>query len=159
MRFSNIIERINKKLAGEMLEYNELDMFLDEVVDDINSRLNSCYPAFSEIDAIHYPDHMILHTNPDGTTTTIDKEYDFFPERYIRSVVVVGAAYKFYLNDEEGMDTAQAYGFEYKNALFEMQRDFIEYVPERWRTDPISAVNTFTDEWFEPHSVDFWGNV
>jgi hypothetical protein len=149
MNRSAIVQRINKKLAGEMLEYNELEIFLDEVIDEINHRLNSRYPVFSEFRNDTYPANFV------GT----DGDYNFFPENYVRSVLVVGAAYKFYLNDEEGQDTAQAYGTEYQNNLFEMQRDFIDQVPDEWRTDPMASVETFSESWFSPPNVDFWGNI
>lgn len=101
-----IVELINEKLAGEMLSYSELKPFMNAVVDDINRELSARFPVFSD-----------------------EETYEYFPERYIRSVVVVGAAYKFYVTDEEGVDTAQAYGWEYNQNLFYMKRDYSAFVP------------------------------
>ena len=76
MLIKDIVNLVNQKLAGELLSYSELRTYLDNVVDDINSQLNTCYPTFSELES-----------------TT---EYTAFPDRYIRSVVVPGATWYFY---------------------------------------------------------------
>lgn len=119
MDINTIVDRVNKKLAGELLLYSELEPFLDEVIDEINAKLNTCYPAFSEFDNTYsnYPN------------------FDFFPEQYIRSVVVLGTAYKFYLMDEEGNPAAQQYGYNYKDALFIMERDYINLIPDLYRRE------------------------
>ena len=83
MRITNIVKLINDKLAGELLSKSELIQFMDNVIDDINEQLNSCFPAFSEL-------------KPEQT------DYDFFPDKYIRSVVVQGAAWYYYVTDEDG---------------------------------------------------------
>lgn len=119
MLIGNIVKRINNMLAGEQLVYSQLEPYLDEVIDDINRNLNSCFPAFSEIEK------DILHI--------ADTNYNFFPERYIREVVCKGAAFKFYIMDEEGSPTAEQYGQDYLTALFYMTRDFIEYVPPEYQ--------------------------
>ncbi len=113
MKIEDIVRFVNDKLAGETLMYDQLLVHLDSVIDDINSALNSCYPAFSEFksDSRLYPD------------------YKFFPDRYIRKVVIPGAAYKFYVTDEEGLATATTYSYEYQDALYEMVRDFSYKVP------------------------------
>ena len=91
MRINEIVSRTNEKLAGETLMYSQLEVFFDEVIDDINAKLNSKFPAFSE-----FFDSSKLNSN---------EEYNCFPDKYIRTVVVVGAAYKFYCTDEEGIAT------------------------------------------------------
>ena len=116
MTIVKILEKLNSKLAGEALEYEDLELHLDEVIDEINSKLNSTFPAFSD-------DPTILN-------------YDAFPDKYIRSVVIPGAAYKFYTTDEEGIATAQTYGSQYAMGLFEMMRDYLELVPEEYQADP-----------------------
>ena len=116
MTLTKLIEKINAKIADESLEYEDLELHLDEVIDEINSKLNSTFPAFSD-------DPTILN-------------YDAFPDKYIRSVVVPGVAYKFYTTDEEGIATAQTYGSQYAMGLFEMQRDYLEFVPAEYQADP-----------------------
>lgn len=115
MTLTKIVERVNYLLAGENLTYSELEVHLDSVIDDLNHELNSVFPAFSEFNNTDYGD-----TYPD---------YSFFPDRYIRSVVCVGAAFKFFITDEEGAQSAMKYEQDYAKALFMMQRDYSNQVP------------------------------
>lgn len=55
--------------------------------------------------------------------------YDAFPDTYIRSVVALGTAVKFYTRDEEGEQIALDYQNRYEMALFKMQRDYMNQVP------------------------------
>ena len=84
MLITAICNAINQALAGEMLTKNELTPHIDYAIDTINATLNSCFPALSELD-------------------TLVTDYNYFPSNYIRLVIVPGAAWHFYVNDEEGM--------------------------------------------------------
>jgi hypothetical protein len=110
MTTAAITTLVNTLLAGEQLTYLELKPHLDTVIDDINAQLNSTYPIFSKL--------------PVGVDA-----YIYFPDEYIRSVVCYGAAYYFYLFDEEGAPTAMGYAQRYKQKMFEMVRDFLHAVP------------------------------
>ena len=132
MRINEIVSRTNEKLAGETLMYSQLEVFFDEVIDDINAKLNSKFPAFSE-----FFDSSKLNSN---------EEYSCFPDKYIRTVVVVGAAYKFYCTDEEGIATAQQYAFDYATNMFVMERDYSNLVPDEYKAD---------GQGFLPHSKNF----
>ena len=94
ININTIVNYINERLAGEQLLYSQLLVFLDGTIDDINQALNSNFPAFSEFSEKdeNYPD------------------YNFFPDRYIRTVVVTGACAKFYICDEEGAAVAGTLG-------------------------------------------------
>lgn len=116
MLLTKITSEVNKKLAGEMLTYLDLVSFLDSTIDDINSHLNSCYPAFSEI-------------------AKTDTEYNYFPDRYIRTVVIPGAAWYFYVADEEGTQTATQYATDYNRGLYLMLRDHLHNVPIEYQVD------------------------
>lgn len=119
MKISEIVKRTNEKLAGETLLYSQLQVYFDEVIDDINSKLNSKFPVFSDVftaDALQQ-----------------DAEYNYFPDKYIRTVVVIGAAYKFYCTDEEGIASAQQYGYDYSTNLFVMERDYSNLIPDEYR--------------------------
>lgn len=105
---------INMKLAGERLSYPEMRPLLDEVIDDINQELNTIYPAFSEL------------------PNDADK-YQYFPERYMRSVVVVGVAHKFYVQDEEGVSNASEFEARYIKNLFLFCRDYRSSVPDEYK--------------------------
>jgi len=115
MNLTLITDRVNKLLAGEILQYDELTLHLDSAIDDINHALNSLFPAFSEFTSANFIDRY-----PD---------YNFFPEQYIRNVVCLGAAYYFYLTDEEGAKVAQKFEEKFRNNLFLMQRDYTNKVP------------------------------
>ena len=117
MKLTQIVGLVNTKLAGETLTYNQMVSFLDDTINDINTQLNACFPTFSE-------------TNP---TLQSDSVYDVFPDQYITSVVVIGAAYKFYTTDEEGLNVATGYQQEYERGLFYMVRDYSESVPEAYQ--------------------------
>ena len=114
MHINQIVRFVNDKLAGENLMFDQLLIHLDSVIDDINTALNSCYPAFSEYTPEMYPKYP---------------NYNLFPDSYIRSVVVVGAAYKFYSTDVEGAQVAPEYGYQYRDNLFRMVRDYSMRVP------------------------------
>lgn len=131
MIIDSIVKNVNKYLAGEQLIYNQLEPFLDSVIDDINYVLSSIYPAFSD-----------LSIDPGFTGNT---EYDYFPDTYIRSVVIIGAAYKFYIMDEEGIQTAERYGYDYEKGLFSMQRDYIDRVPEEYQSESTGSIEVDID--------------
>lgn len=109
---------LNQKLAGENLLYTQAQVFLDAVIDDINAMLSSDYPSFSEFT----PDTSKKYPN-----------YNFFPDKYIRSVVIPGAALKFYTTDEEGAQVANQYSYDYRQNLFYMQRDYVSQVHPEFR--------------------------
>lgn len=121
MTINTIVKRVNTLLAGEQLVYSRLEGFLDATIDDINDKLNSTFPTFSELSS--------------DLTFVGDAEYDYIPDKYIRSVVIPGAAYKFYVMDEEGMSTAEQFAYDYEKALFMMMRDYLEQVPEEYQSE------------------------
>lgn len=144
MLIKDIVALVNKKLAGELLSYSELKSYLDSTIDDINTQLNSKYPAFSELD---------------GNTV----EYTAIPDRFIRQVVIPGAAWYFYIADEEGTPTAMQYQQDYQRGLFLITRDLIYGVPAEYQVDTMQGsaqfayeadgnapgieVNSFVGEW------------
>ena len=126
MKVKDIVKLTNTYLAGEQLVYQKLIPFYDAVIDEINSRLNSTYPSFSSLE----------FTSLEGD----DAVYDYFPDKYIRSVVALGAAHKFYEMDEEGVVYDTSYEQDYERNLFYMTRDFIEAVPEIFSSDSTGSV-------------------
>lgn len=133
MKITDIITSINRKLAGENLSYSELEVHLDSVIDDINAELNTLYPAFSEFSALKDDTTRVYTQFPD---------YNLFPDRWIRTVVIPGAAYKWCVTDEEGIETATTYNREYTTALFTMLRDFSAQVPDSYRVANAGYVQT-----------------
>lgn len=141
MKINSIVNLVNQSLAGERLSYAELIPYLNNVIDEINTTLNSNYPVF-ELDA-------------SGTTLS---EYNFFPDRYIRTVLVTGAVWFFYTVDEEGAQAAPMFQLQYKQALFYMLRDWSYNIPEEYRADynQGSIVSDFNmDRGLEVNGSDF----
>ena len=123
---------LNDKLAGENLLYSQALVFLDATIDDINSMLGARYPSFTEFvppkEAAPTPRLLGVLETPD-TGYSNYPNYNFIPEKYIRSVVIPGAALKFYTTDEEGAQVANQYSYDYRQNLFYMQRDYTSQVP------------------------------
>jgi hypothetical protein len=119
MEIQKIVNAINDKLNGETLSYTDLLIHLDATIDDINQRLSAKFPVFSEFTTESFPEHY--------------PNYDFFPDKYIRTVVIKGVAAKFYCTDEEGIDSAKQYTKEYNDALFLMLRDYSNSIPAEYQ--------------------------
>ena len=140
----------NEKLAGEQFRYSEIVSFLDLVIDEINASLSTRFPAFSTFEPNMYPGYKaeLYTTKGDSGEIMINESklkavyenYDFFPDNYIRSVVIPGAAYKWYSVDEEGASTAPLYQVEYEKAKFEMVRDYIDQVPYEYINNTIGSI-------------------
>lgn len=114
MRIKTLIESINTQLAGELLSIGELKDFVDKAIDDINTRLNTKFPVLTDV------------------MSSAQLEYTAIPDKYIRSVVVPGAAFKYYTTDEEGAAVAPKYEEDYLKGLFYMERDYMPIVPEEY---------------------------
>jgi hypothetical protein len=118
MLLSQVQKLFNDALAGETLSYKEMLPHLDAAIDEINTRLNTIYPVFSEV-----------------PYDTSESEYNFFPDKYIRMAVIPGAAWHFYVMDEEGLQTAPQYQANFENGKFIMQRDMLYKIPEEYQDD------------------------
>ena len=114
MRIKTLIESINTQLAGELLSIGELKDFVDKAIDDINTRLNTKFPVLTDV------------------MSRAQLEYTAIPDKYIRSVVIPGAAFKYYITDEEGAAVAPKYEEDYLKGLFYMERDYMPIVPEEY---------------------------
>ena len=117
MKLVDIQKLMNNALAGETLTLKEMLPHLDFAIDEINDTLNSIYPTFSEL----------LAEEPEAT------EYSFFPDRYIRRTVISGAAWNYYVVDEEGLQTSIQYQADFEKGKFVMQRDMLYNIPEQFQ--------------------------
>lgn len=142
MKLEKLVQLTNLKLADELLSYVELLPYFNMVIDDINAIMNTTFPEFPE---------PPLETD----------EYTAIPDRYLRMVVVVGAAYKYYVIDEEGQGTAPAYANEYNTNMFIMERDYLALVPDEYQADirqgSVRAQfdEDYGDRGLELHGFDF----
>lgn len=121
MLISTLVQNINSQLAGELLSIGELAVFIDKAIDEINTRLNTKFPVLSEV----------IQTSVKNGATSF--EYDALPDKYIRTVVVPGAVFKYYTTDEEGAAVAPKYEEEFLKGLFYMERDYLNLVPEKYQ--------------------------
>ena len=121
MKYSDIVRQFNVLLAGDNLSLREILPHLDYALDRINETLNTTYPTFSEY----------LHDDEGNTR----EAYNLFDNRYIRQVVLKGAAWHYYVTDEEGLQTSPQYQQDFENALFIMQRDMLWNIPEEFMAD------------------------
>lgn len=137
MELKKIVDNINRGyIASDYLRYPDCAYFMDMVIDDINEALNSNYPTFSEWEDFVDDWNKIIEDNNFPKEWLRDRTiYDAFPDRYLRSVVGVGTAVKFYGRDEEGESVALDYQNRYQQALFMMTRDFHHLVPLFFRNE------------------------
>ena len=123
MFYSKVIDLIRKHLGDELVTEAELYNYIDRVIDDINVQLNTCFPTFTEFSEENY-----------GIGSNL-LDYNAIPDKYLRTVVVPGAAFKYYTTDEEGGNAAPKYEEDYRQGLFYMLRDYSFSIPSKYRAD------------------------
>jgi hypothetical protein len=123
MKYNALVGLISKHLADELVSEAEMLSYMDRVIDDINTRLNTVFPTFTEW----------KEANADVSAELLD--YTAIPDKYLRTVVVPGAAFKFYTTDEEGGYSSPKYEEDYRQGLFYMERDFSFSIPDKYRAD------------------------
>lgn len=145
MLYNKIIELVSKHLADELVSESEMLSYMDRVIDDINNQMSTSFPTFTEFkeDNISIP------------ATELD--YNIFPDKYIRTVVVPGAAFKYYTTDEEGGYASPKYEEDYRQGLFYMLRDYSFSVPEKYRLDNQGYINMNIVD--DTDIVDFRGGL
>lgn len=121
MKISTLVQNINSQLAGELLSIGDLTVFVDKAIDDINTRLNTKFPVLSDV----------IEASKEAGATSFD--YSVLPDKYIRTVVVPGAVFKYYTTDEEGAAVAPKYEEEFLKGLFYMERDYLNLIPEEYQ--------------------------
>lgn len=139
MKHTEILMLLNKKLNDEKLTWQQAVRFLDSTIDDINRELHSVYPTFSQAELL--PGYA--------------QNYNFFPDQYVRDVVIIGASYKFYADEEEGEPIARVFQTEYASALFYMKRDFLSQVPTMFQQDQ-GGTMTLDDKLKVYRSLNFY---
>ncbi len=125
MLIKNLIDRINGAyITSDYLVQPEIFYYMDKVVDDINDALNANFPVFSDWAA-----YVAAWNIANPTTPKLNTVYDAIPDKYLRTVVALGTALYFFSNDEEGEQAAMTYSMNYRQALFNMIRDYHALVP------------------------------
>ena len=133
MEIKKIVDYVNRAyIASDYLREPDIYYYMDLVIDDINDRLQAKYPTFTEwskfVDKWNksVKDPRLLRDNT---------KYDAFPDTYLRTVVALGTAVKFYTRDEEGEQIALDYQNRYENNLFKMVRDYHSQGPEYFQNN------------------------
>ena len=132
MKYNTFVNLISKHLADELVSEVEMLSYMDRVIDDINVQLNTTFPTFTEFKE---------QQTEQATLDSLDLDYTAIPDKYIRTVVIPGAAYKYYTTDEEGNYAAPKYEEDYRQGLFYMVRDYSFSVPTQYRADAQGFVN------------------
>ena len=127
MEINKIIDYVNRSfIASDRLRAPDIYYYMDLVIDDINERLQATYPNFTEWN--DFVNKWNAHVT-DPNFVKVNTVYDVIPDKYIRSVIALGTAVKFYTRDEEGEQVALDYQNRYEAALFKMVRDYHNQVP------------------------------
>lgn len=147
MKVTDIRKMFNDALAGDTLTVSEMLSHLDFAIDEINTTLDAAFPLISSLD----------YTDPDA-------EYTAFPDKYIRSVVIPGAAWHFYVQDEEGIVTAEQYQRSFNTGKFYMLRDYGETLfsveeNEVYRGDAMRGSMTGYSEMYSASTTQVWAST
>ena len=142
MLYSKIIDLISKHLGDDLVTTAELLSYADRVIDDINTQLGARFPTFTDSQEIYGNDNT---------------DYTAFPDKYIRTVVIPGAAFKYYVTDEEGNQAATKYEEDYRQGLFYMLRDYSSQIPAEYRDEDGGGINISTDHSLQvPYRGGMW---
>lgn len=79
--------------------------------------------------------------------------YDAIPDKYLRSVVALGAALYYYEADEEGEQIAMDYQQRYLQQLFYMVRDYQMLVPPMYQNNFGGYIDFSHNREFGPHDL------
>ena len=126
MTHSDILKELNTTLAGEYLTWKQARPHLQWALDKLNDDLDTVFPDLGDTLEYTYPD------DEDGTTHT---GYDYIPDKYIRAVLINGAAHHFYMVDDEGMTSEVTFAQEMREGLFKALRDYSAYIPNKYFKD------------------------
>lgn len=141
MEIKKLIDYVNRTfIASDYLREPDIYYFMDLVIDDINERLQAKYPNFTGW--IKFVQDWNSHVT-DPRMLKDNTKYDVIPDEYLRTVVALGTATKFYTRDEEGEQIALDYQNRYERALFNMVRDYHIRV-EPWFQDNSGGFIDFT---------------
>ena len=142
MRYNKIIDLVSKHLGDDLVTTAELMSFIDRTIDDINTQLDANFPTFTE--------------SEEGVPNDV-RDYTAIPDKYIRTVIVPGAAFKYYVTDEEGNQAATKYEEDYRQGLFYMLRDYSSQIPAEYRGEDGGGVSISTDHTLDvPYRGGMW---
>lgn len=116
---------MNNYITTEVLHDVDVIGYMDIVIDDINDRMQTAFPVFSE-----WP-LFVEAWNANHPDDLLDPAYySAIPRNYLRSVVAPGTAVNFFTSDEEGEQVAGKNYFAYERNISKMVSDYMELVPD-----------------------------
>lgn len=153
-----VIDDINDRLNAKFPTFTEWKDFVHHWNDMVLSSPMMCkhkpYPKHVHPNQTHYHEPEKVIPIPEPTKPMPEPlyplrdetVYDAFPDKYLRSVVALGVAVKFYTRDEEGEQVALDYQNRYEAALFKMTRDYHNQVPPYFQDNEGGYID-FTHVW------------
>lgn len=118
MTLLEIRKALNSLLAGEMLTVAMMQQHVNFAIDEINTAMNTCFPSLD--------------------STELTDEYTAIPDRYIRSVVLPGAAHHYYMVDDEGTTPEVDFARQFEIGKFYMLRDYSCQVPAEYQNEDLN---------------------
>ena len=136
---------LNSLLAGEMLSFDMMKQHINFAIDEINTVMDTCFPDISSL--------------------TTESTYTAIPDKYIRSVVLPGAAHHYYMVDDEGTTPEQDFARQFEMGKFYMLRDYSYNVPSMYQVadNEDGSFSGSVGSAYEDNSgmrgIDFGGNT
>jgi hypothetical protein len=117
MNYLEIKKELNILLNGELVPWKRLIGHINYAIDAINTDMNTCFPTISV----------------DSSADDLGTEYTAIPDKYIRTVILPGAAHHYYMVDDEGTTPEIDFAREFAAGKFYMLRDYSCSVPAQYR--------------------------
>lgn len=141
-----VIDDINENLQSCFPTFSEWEDYVEEYnkqfgpIPEPDEEREDCPPGQPHMP--EFPEHMHRPTPPAHPGHRFPPRkpkdrtvYDVIPDRYLRSVVALGAALYFFEADEEGEQIAMDYQQRYQQQLFYMVRDYHMLVPPEFQNN------------------------
>lgn len=115
MQIYKIVEHVNRQMDDEMYVWFDIEYIAQKVLDEINDRLSSNFPEI------------------EGFGEDEGADYNFFPNRWIRGVLIPGIIYELLVVQDEFENLSFQRLREKQEGLEKMFRDYT--VPEEYQLD------------------------
>lgn len=124
MTQQDIVNELNRRIAGYNITWDSIEMDADRAIMNINNNLGAKYPMMSEILVGPETRYELV---VEGTPTPI------FPTKYIITVVIPFIIMEVLARDEEFTTIYNKYTMDYENGLFDMFQYEFNRVPLAFR--------------------------
>ena len=128
-----MLKALNETLAGEYLVWSQARPHLQWALDKLNDKLDTCFPDLTSTAA--------------GTYTDDEVEDYPIPAKYIRAVLIPGAAHHFYLVDDEGTMSDMSFLQEMEEGMFKALRDFSPTIADEYFNYEAGSMKSQYGDW------------